>query len=218
MITEKFIFWDWNGTLLDDREICITAMNKMLAKRQMPGLEKNKYLQIFGFPVEEYYKKLGFNFQLESFEKLSVEFIDHYNSQIASIPLMLEAKHLLDRFYTKGKKNIIISAMRQDMLERTVSQHGLKQYFTAIFGIDNIYAHSKTGLALEYVNRLSIDTGDVVFIGDTLHDHEVAAEIGCRCILVASGHQSEERLKQTGRQVISKLSDLLTVAGVNDQG
>ena len=209
MITEKFVFWDWNGTLLNDTGVCITTMNKMLAKRQMPELDKHKYLRIFGFPVKNYYEKLGFDFHNESFEELSVEFIAQYNNQIASIPLMQEASHLLNYFYNEGRENIIVSAMQQEMLEKTVSQHGLNRYFKAILGIDNIYAQSKTDLALEYVKRVSIDTCDAILIGDTLHDHEVAKEIGCRCILVASGHQSEERLKQTGRQVVRTLSDLL---------
>jgi phosphoglycolate phosphatase len=49
----------------------------------------------------------------------------------------------------------------------------------------------------------------MVLVGDTLHDHEVALEIGCRCILVADGHQSEARLKATGAQVIDTLIDLI---------
>ena len=208
MITERFILWDWNGTLLDDMEICISAMNVMLSKRQMPLLDKPRYQHIFGFPVLEYYKKLGFDFDHESFEDLSVEFINSYNNQLHVIPLMLNASMVLDRFFRDGKINIILSAMQQEMLERTVAQHGLSQYFTAVLGIDNIYAHSKADLAIEYVNSMSIDPVHMVLIGDTLHDHEVADEIGCRCILVASGHQSEERLRQSGRQVVHSLSEL----------
>ena len=45
-------------------------------------------------------------------------------------------------------------------------------------------------------------------IGDTNHDFEVARELGIRCILVADGHQSEERLKETGAEVVSSLSEL----------
>ncbi len=47
-------------------------------------------------------------------------------------------------------------------------------------------------------------------IGDTIHDNEVAAELGIRCVLVAGGHQSENRLRSTGTFVISRLKELKT--------
>lgn len=209
MLKEKYIFWDWNGTLLDDTVICLNAMNAMLKRRDMPLLDVEYYRQVFGFPVIDYYKKIGFDLQSESFEELSVEFITRYNKAISTVPLMRDAERVLDYFLGKGKKNIIVSAMQQEILEKTVFENKLEAYFTKILGIDNIYAHSKTALALEYVNRLSIDPVDIIFIGDTLHDYEVAMEIGCRCILIAAGHQAENRLRQTGAGIVATLSDLL---------
>jgi phosphoglycolate phosphatase len=45
-------------------------------------------------------------------------------------------------------------------------------------------------------------------IGDTLHDAEVAAKLNCKCILVAAGHQSYERLMATGLTVIKSLNEI----------
>jgi len=47
-------------------------------------------------------------------------------------------------------------------------------------------------------------------IGDTIHDFEVATELGVKCILIADGHQSLERLMQTGGIVIGDLNQLIT--------
>ena len=44
-----------------------------------------------------------------------------------------------------------------------------------------------------------------VFIGDTLHDYDVAQAIGCRCILVEGGHQLPETLKNSGAIVAKSL-------------
>ena len=52
------IIWDWNGTLLDDLEICIRSMNRMLRERKMPPIDKQLYKNIFTFPVREYYEKI----------------------------------------------------------------------------------------------------------------------------------------------------------------
>ncbi len=209
MITEKIIFWDWNGTLLNDAETCMTTMNKMLQRRKMPELSIDLYKEVFGFPVVKYYQKIGFNFTRESFEALSVEFIDAYNQALGSAPLVRKAVKVLAYFKNEGKVNVMISAMRHDMLLKSVEEKGISEYFTDILGIDNIYAASKSKIALEYVSRKSLDISDIILIGDTTHDYEVAKDIGCRCILVADGHQSEKRLRSTDAEIIPALTDLL---------
>ena len=48
-----------------------------------------------------------------------------------------------------------------------------------------------------------------MFIGDTLHDFEVADGLGMNCLLVAEGHQSEVRLKESGCEVVGSLSQVM---------
>jgi phosphoglycolate phosphatase len=208
-IEEKYIFWDWNGTLLDDASICLSAMNAMLTKRKMDTIHLDYYKEIFGFPVIEYYKSVGFDFKLESFESLSVEFTELYNSESGNALLMPETHKILSYFQQSGKRNVILSAMQQDMLLELVDLKGIKTYFTDILGIDNIYAHSKSSVGTEFVRAKGISPLEVLFIGDTLHDYEVAHDIGCKCILIANGHQSEDRLRSSGAKVIKSLSELL---------
>ncbi len=215
-ILEKMLFWDWNGTLLDDAHTCLNTMNAMLRKRNMPELNLELYKEVFGFPVVNYYQKIGFDFTRESFEALSVEFIDAYNRALGSAPLAGKAKDVLEFFNREGKQQVIVSAMRQDMLLESVRNKGLEVYFTEILGIEDIYAASKSRMAKAWVEKQGLDAGDILFIGDTLHDFEVAEELGCRCLLVADGHQSEARLKHSGATVIRSLEDLLKDARCSD--
>lgn len=208
-IPEKIILWDWNGTLLNDALTCVNTMNHMLKRRRMPVLNLEFYKDVFGFPVIDYYRNIGFDFNKDSFEKLSVEFIDLYNRDMGSAPLAEGAKEVLEFFRASGRQNVIVSAMKQDMLINSVRDKGLDKYFTDILGINNIYAASKSSMAIEYVRREKLDISEILFIGDTEHDFEVAEEIGCRCILIVDGHQSEERLQATGAELVSSLSGLI---------
>ena len=40
------------------------------------------------------------------------------------------------------------------------------------------------------VKELNLDLSKTLMIGDTIHDFEVANELGVQCLLVANGHQS----------------------------
>jgi phosphoglycolate phosphatase-like HAD superfamily hydrolase len=51
----------------------------------------------------------------------------------------------------------------------------------------------------------------VLLVGDTLHDHEAAVSMGCRCVLFAGGHQSRDRLASTGVPVVDALEDIVQV-------
>ena len=67
----KTILWDFNGTLLDDVNISLSAVNDLRRiLYNYKGLSLDEYRQIFTFPVSDYYLKAGFDFQRHSFEKV----------------------------------------------------------------------------------------------------------------------------------------------------
>jgi phosphoglycolate phosphatase len=57
----------------------------------------------------------------------------------------------------------------------------------------------------------NLDPLGVTLIGDTLHDAEVARELGCKCVLVAAGHQSEKRLRISGFPVVASLKETIPI-------
>src|SRR5690242_2872785 len=77
----KHVIWDFNGTLIDDVDIAVASMNCLLCKRELPLIGKAKYKDILSFPIIDYYEKLGFNFNEESFEKLAIEFITEISTR-----------------------------------------------------------------------------------------------------------------------------------------
>jgi len=202
------IIWDWNGTLLDDAEICREAINLMLDKRKLPVLSLERYRDVFTFPVINYYKEVGFDFTKEEWEPVAMEFIDLYLSKLPACGLTPFAVESLEKFKQRGYRQAIISAMQHDALLKSVAELGIHNYFEFIGGIGDHYAHSKTDNALSYLGQSGLKPEQITLVGDTIHDSEVAAEIQCKCILVATGHQSFSRLLSTGMQVIHNLSEL----------
>ena len=207
----KYIFWDWNGTLLNDTEACLASMNGILSRKKMPLVTLERYKEIFTFPVIDYYKTLGFKFDEESFEDLSVEFIDGYQTNNHLIQIAGGAIEILDKFRLLGLKQVIVSAMRQDMLEEQVEENRLRNYFDAIHGIDHIYADNKAHLAEKFIEKNKLNPSEILFIGDTLHDWEVADSLNLKTILVSSGHQNRKILQSSTAIIFNNLSDVLSI-------
>ena len=203
------IIWDWNGTLLNDIDWCITQINQMLYKRNKKTLlNRSDYHAVFCFPISEYYKRVGFDFAEESFELLAKEYIDLYHGEGSDcMKLHDHAEHVLKSIQDKQISQIILSATAQDNLTMQLSSFAIRQYFDEILGISDIYAKSKIERALEYLKRNKIQKG--LMIGDTVHDYEVAQAMNIECILVAHGHQSKETLLSCKVPVFDNLNEVL---------
>ena len=203
------IIWDWNGTLLDDAWLCVDVMNGMLGERDLPLRTVDEYRELFDFPVKDYYVKLGYNFDAEPFDEVGMEFIRRYNRRHGESRLHPEVREVLAAFALKGFSQNILSAREQSELISETRSLGVFDYFDRIRGLDDHYARGKSEVGCHLAEEIRADKTRMLFIGDTRHDAEVAAEIGVDCLLVPNGHQSESRLLQTGVRVIPSLNYLI---------
>lgn len=205
----KHIIWDWNGTLLNDASMAVEVINNVLAKRNMPTISHTRYVEIFGFPVIDYYRRLGFDFQDESFEIIGTEFIDGYETKKFEVDLHAGARQTLQKLKDFGISHSILSAYKQSFFEELIDHFDLRDMFLRVIGLDNHYAHSKVENGIQWMSELEFETDDVLFVGDTEHDYEVAEAIGVDCVLIPGGHQTRTKLESTGCMVIDSIEDLI---------
>ncbi len=201
------IVWDFNGTLLDDLEVCITCANRLLERRGLKRLASvEAYHAVFGFPVIDYYRRMGFDFEKESYDDLAIEWVREYLSEVPKAGLCEGVSEMLELIREMGISQNVISATEVGMLKGQIEGLGITGYFDEILGLDNIKALSKTDLAASWAERVKPER--LLFIGDTEHDADAAAAAGGECLLIASGHQSRAKLEKTGIKVISSASEL----------
>lgn len=205
------VVWDWNGTLLDDTQACIAALNTLLRERRLPLLDARRYRDSFGFPVRDFYRTLGIDPAAGDWDALAARFHDLYLEQAMTVTAAARAAV---RFVAAaGLPQSVLSACEQGILERLIARHGLAGCFRLVQGVDNLNGCSKLAAGRALVARLGLAARDLLLIGDTLHDAEVAAALGCSCLLVADGHQSRARLEHSGCPVIASLSELPALLG-----
>lgn len=209
----RHVIWDWNGTLLDDLDYSIGIINAVLARRRLPTLDRMRYHAIFDFPVRTYYDRLGFDPVTDPFEKVSLEFITGYDARRTEPALHASAASTLAAVRAAGLGQSILSAYGHETLQSIVAHFGLTAHFDHIAGLDNHHAHSKVALGRDLVARLGVAPADILLVGDTLHDHEVARELGVACALVAAGHHPAERLRTSGALVFTDLGALAAAYG-----
>ena len=100
---KKVLIWDFNGTIIDDVDYCIEIENKMLRDRNMDFISTyEQYRRDFCFPVIDYYYKIGYTFEEESYADISDEFNDMYNSGFDTLQLMDGFEELIQQAKKDG--------------------------------------------------------------------------------------------------------------------
>jgi phosphoglycolate phosphatase len=112
---------------------------------------------------------------------------------------------------SKGYGQSILSAREENELRQEIIQFQVSDFFDHIGGLDDHYAHGKTDVGVRLLKGIGVHPENLLFIGDTLHDAEVANELGIECILIPNGHHSVERIKGSGKRMIYSLNELSEV-------
>ena len=201
------LIWDWNGTLLDDTRASVDALNEQLVRRGLSPITLDFYREHFAFPVRPFYTLVGVDLDHEDWDALAKGYHDAYLARPSQ--LNAEAVPALELARAAGLRQTIVSALRQDYLDEATERLGIRRYFDAIVGTDNLNGGSKLDRAKALVGRLGRTARGEAFtcIGDSLHDKEVADALGARCVLFGGGSHAPERLAR-----VAPLANSLTEA------
>ena len=128
----KTIIWDWNGTLLNDLDLSIDAVNILLRDRGLPLLSVERYKEIFRFPVIDYYRDAGFDFEKEPFEIPARQYVKLYYGRENETKLFPDVVDTLTYFKNNNFKQYVLSAMENGNLERMVHKAGEEEETLAV--------------------------------------------------------------------------------------
>lgn len=211
MVRFAHVIWDWNGTLVDDVTAAAESMNRLLRARALPPIDVEGHRRVFDFPVRVYYERLGFDFTRESFAGACSEYLEHYDRLWPRCALRGGAREVLGRLTECGVSHSVLSATQRDALAAQAEHHGLRGAIADWVGLEDSEARSKIEAGRRWLARQRLTPEQVVLVGDTLHDLEVAAQLGVSCLLIEGGHHDAERLRSRGPHVCRDLHDVLAV-------
>ena len=188
------ILWDFNGTLFDDVQVNIDTVNAMLARREMDIVtSKTAYHRVFGFPIIDYYRRLGFDLEKESYDDIAGEWAQDYKRFSKNATLYPGIVTKLQEIKAAGIPQIVYSASQKEMLTQQLASLGVLSCFDELLALDTLHAYSKLDIGKAWFSRTK--PAHAVLLGDTKHDFDVASEIGIDCILIANGHARNDALK-----------------------
>ncbi len=204
----SLLIWDFNGTILNDGHLLVAVNNEMNRKRGLPEITYDYYRQYFSHPPKPFYEKQGYNFDHEDYAEISRVFLERYEELQQDAELMPHVMEVLNWANSQNIPQIVLSAHKQDMLERHLQRLGIMHFFSHVSGESSHIIGGKVERAKALAESDAFDFSHAVLIGDTDHDFHAAEAMGAACILCSAGHQTIERLQATGATVIRDLSQI----------
>ena len=203
-----YIIWDWNGTIVDDAQLCVDIVNQHLKNFKIKEVSLDYYLNNFRFPVSSYYDQVGLPTDLESLNKISSEFINKYRKLYKVCNIHSGANACFEKLRSVGIYQSVLSASMESDLLSFILHFKLDHYFENISGVGDFFASGKSNISHDHLKKLNTDKSKVLLIGDTLHDAEIAQNLEIDCLLFSGGHNSVEILTESDFPIVGTFDEI----------
>ena len=201
------IFWDFNGTIIDDVGNALQCVNDMLERKGRQPITLDDYYTYVETPIIGFYRHILPPDELD-FQDISRQYHSDYARHINETGLAEGAYELLHKLKAMGVHQYIITANILSEAEELIEKFGISACFDKILGAKNTLAESKIDRAKAFFKELNINRNGAILIGDTLHDLETANALGIDCVLVSYGHQGRRLLEEHNAFTVNSLKDV----------
>lgn len=188
------LVFDIDGTLIDTVKIHMVSLEKTLRRYWGEDAKLPDLKFTFGIPGKAAMEALKLPDPEEAYREWEREYLAC--AEKSRGPLFPGIKEALDKIRkTKASLGIITSKTR-DEYEEDFRGRGLKQYFSCVVtSSDTKRGKPSPEPMLEYLKRTGAEPGEVLYLGDSVHDMECARAAGVDHALVLWGSLMPEGIE-----------------------
>jgi phosphoglycolate phosphatase-like HAD superfamily hydrolase len=209
----RHLVWDWNGTLLDDLEIVLEAVNRSIAAFGVGAITADDYRDHYTRPVRRFYDRLfGRVIDDEEWLRLNTGFHDAYFELALEVDLAPSAREAMDILEEAGWGQSLLSMSPQGWLEGIVGRLGLTERFELVDGLSGPTGGLKAAHLEEHLSLLGIEGESVAVVGDTPDDVAAARHVGATPILFHGGSHHMEILEAEGVPIAETVVEAAEIA------
>ncbi|WP_285683966.1 HAD hydrolase-like protein [Actinoplanes sp. NBRC 103695] len=210
-VARTHLVWDWNGTLLDDFALVVTATNHAFAAVGARDVTPDEHRRRFRRPVAEFYAEiLERAVDEDEFGKLDRIFHDAYRLGLTTMALAADAKEALTSW--PGSQSLLSMWFHAELVP-TLETYGLAGHFTRVDGLrTEVGGDLKAGHLAAHLREMDVTGAQTVLIGDSLDDAAAASSNGAAVVLYTGGFTDATRLRTAGCPVADTLVEAVEIA------
>ncbi len=177
------VLFDLDGTLIDTNELIIQTFQTVLDERFPGKYSRETILPFLGPPLYETFQQVDptqVDDLIDAYRKWNME---NHDAMVQAFPGVVET---LENLHARGIKLAIVSTKRNEMIERALNLMNVRQYFTAVIGLDDVKNAKPDPEPVQLaLSKLEVKPEHALMVGDNFHDIVAARAAGVDSVAVA---------------------------------
>ena len=200
------VVFDLDGTVVDSSKALLSAHTAAWASVGLERPPDEAILELIGLPLVHTMHTLAPEQDAEALAKA------YSRAYMETGPRDERLFDGMTALLARPFRAAVATGKGQRGADRTVAHHGLSERFEIVLG-GNSVPNPKPNPDLLYAIMEATGTKDLIMIGDTTYDLEMAHAAGVKAIGVSWGHHSVARLRKWA-PVVDSIQDLQRLLGV----
>ncbi|MHB8126642.1 MAG: HAD hydrolase-like protein [Desulfitobacteriaceae bacterium] len=201
----KLIIFDFDGTLVDSKEVSISIYNQLAEKYNTKKVENIQNIR--KLPLLERFKTL--DIPLNKLPRFAADFTKQYKHSLKNIPMVTGIRELLIELKRQCYQLAIVSSNSESNIRDFFWENQLDVIGT-IINSTNILGKDKVIKKLMTTHQLN--PPEVLYIGDEKRDITACKKLGIKIIWVDWGYDLIEMVKDAQPDyVVSSPQDILSI-------
>jgi len=189
------IVFDWDGTVIDSPGAIVECIREASRDMGLRVPEPGQASHVIGLGLRDSLQLAVPDLPAERYQEFVALYRKHFLQREDSMPLFDGIHELLNELSTTHTLAIATGKSRRG-LDRALETTGIGGFFTASRCADETQPKPHPAMLLELMQEFSMASTQVLMIGDTTHDLEMARAAGVDAVAVSYGAHPEQALRE----------------------
>lgn len=208
---KKFIVFDFDGTLVDSKEIFISVFNQLAAKHKFGRIEHENIEHLRNLSMSERFRTL--RIPVYKIPVMSIEFLKLYGNSAASLCLFDGMGEVLHQLKEQGYTVAIISSNSNATIKTFLKSNGL-DHITNIHC--SIKLFGKDSVIRRFMKKYGLHKSEMLYVGDELRDIVACKKNNVKIVWVKWGFENEaSALTSDPDFIANKPADIIEIVNEN---
>ncbi len=205
----SLIVFDWDGTLMDSASGIVACIQEASREMGIAVPSRERASHVIGLGLRDSLRFAVPDLPDSGYERFAELYRKHFLAREEGMNLFPGVKALLAHLHAAGYSLAVATGKSRKGLDRALGASGLGVYFCASRCADETNPKPHPAMLHELMAELSRVPRELLMIGDTSHDLDMAASASVDAVAVTYGAHPVELLRaRTPRGLVASVHEL----------
>lgn len=213
----RLIVFDWDGTLMDSSAQIVSCMQQAMAEAGLPSMPDDRVQQVIGLGLDEAVRGLLPDHDDQVVDGVADAYRKHWLSSPPGLSQFFPGvEELLLALYRCGVPLAIATGKSRRGLDKQLAETGVRHYFKTSCCADESLSKPAPDMLLEIMQQASVTPEQVLMVGDTTFDMQMAQSAQVDRVAVTYGvHNRGQLIPYTPVSIVDTSEELCSWFEIN---